>query len=68
MQTVLNHMDAVVRPALRKYLEAGNGLTSTPQSKEARQLLLPNFDPRCFCKRYSHYHPVAKSGAATRKT
>jgi hypothetical protein len=37
MQTVLNHMDAVVRPALRKYVEAQNGLTSTLQSKEARQ-------------------------------
>jgi hypothetical protein len=37
MQTVLNHMDAVVRPALRKYVEAENGLTSTRQSKEARQ-------------------------------
>jgi len=31
LQTVFDHIDAVVRPALRKYVEAENGLTSTPQ-------------------------------------
>ncbi len=37
LQTVLDHIHAVVRPALRKYLEAENGLTSTPQSGDALQ-------------------------------
>jgi Protein of unknown function (DUF4238) len=32
------------------------------------RVLLPDFDHRCFCKRYGHYHPVANSGAPTRKT
>lgn len=37
LQIILDHIDAVVRPALRKYLEAENALTSAPQSKDARQ-------------------------------
>ena len=34
LQTVFDHIDAVVRPALRKYVEAENGLTSTPQARK----------------------------------
>jgi hypothetical protein len=37
LQTVLDHIDAVVRPALRKYVEAEDGLTSAPQSEDAHQ-------------------------------
>jgi hypothetical protein len=37
MQTVLDHIGMVVRPALRKYAEAEDSFTNAPQSEDARQ-------------------------------